>query len=156
MKKSLLKATLICLGVTLLCGLYSFKTPEEVKLQRCNQTASIVYDTIITSDGKESECIQKVAVESEQGDCECVVTLKIVNGYTSSDWKLIVTNPCHKSVVATCNYDISTALGQPNCYTIFFEVGEEVEVKHKSSEVIARGPYDCSYCEPISVSAHFK
>lgn len=33
MKKSFLKTSLICLGITLLCGLYSFKTPYREKSQ---------------------------------------------------------------------------------------------------------------------------
>jgi len=154
MKKSLLKASLICLGITLLCGLYSFRIPEGENLQQRFRTASISNDTLITPDGEEAQSIKEVVVESDQGDCECVVTLKIVSGYTSHDWELIVTNPCHKSIVASCNYDITTAPGRPNCYTIYEE--GEVEVKQNGSKTIASGSYECSYCEPISVSAHFK
>lgn len=102
MKKYLLKAVSICLGITLLCGMSSFRTPEGMKIQRGYQTAVITNDTIITSDGEESQCIKEVVVESERG-CRCF--LRVVDG-TQGQWYLYLYNDCSRNVKATFTYDI--------------------------------------------------
>ena len=95
MKKHLLKAALICLGITLLCGLYSFRTLKGEDLQHSYQTVAISNDTIITSEGEESECIQEVVVENEQGDGTCSLYVH----YTTENWYLYCcTNGCDRSV----------------------------------------------------------
>ena len=94
MKKLLLKASLICLGATLLCGMSSFTTPKVEKLQCHN--VSFVYDTIITPNGEESQCIIKeIVVESDQGDCVCSLYVH----YTTEHWYLYCcTNGCDRQV----------------------------------------------------------
>ena len=82
MKKSLLKASLICLGITLLCGLSSFNTPNGVKSQGRN--ASIVYDTIITPFGEGSQCMKEV-VEGDNRGCTCSL---FVETFDNNSWIL--------------------------------------------------------------------
>ena len=75
MKKTILKTALICLGITLLCGLCSFRTPERVKSQQSYQIAVIFADTIITPNGEESECIKEV-VDRYQDPCTCLLEVR--------------------------------------------------------------------------------
>ena len=104
MKKSLLKTSLICLGITLLCGLYSFKTPEGMKSQQRNRTASIVYDTIITLDGEGARCIKEFGEKSDPSVCECVLYV-VENEYTNS-WSLKLSVSCNCTVIVTYDYTV--------------------------------------------------
>lgn len=88
MKKSLLKASLICLGVTLLCGLYSFKTIEGEKSQHI---------------------MKKSFVESELSGCKCRLCVK--DG-SDGDWVLYLYNDCSKNVKVTFTYYIYKLNGE--------------------------------------------
>ena len=95
MKKLLLKASLICFGVTLLCGMSSFKIPEIEKFQQSYHSAAIAHDSIVIPNGEESECIKEIVVKSEQGDCICSLYVH----YTDSNWYLYCcTNGCDRQV----------------------------------------------------------
>lgn len=87
----LLKAVSICLGIALLCGMSSFRTPEDMKIQQGYQTAAISNDTIITPDGEFSRCIKEIVVEGNQPDGICF--LKVCCDYDANgQWKLCATN----------------------------------------------------------------
>lgn len=103
MKKTLLKASLICLGILLLCGMSSFKTSERVKsqplitndtlvtfeedgAQQSFQIATIVYDSVITTDGEDLQNIKEVVVDGDKGVCSC--TLYVSN--SGSIWTLYI------------------------------------------------------------------
>lgn len=109
MKKPILKTALICLGITLLCGMYSFKTPEGMKSQQRNRTMSIAYDTIITPDGEESECVKEVVVESDQGEGSFSLAVHYAScNYGDicdpGNWYLYATNNYSRSVKVTYKY----------------------------------------------------
>lgn len=89
MKKTVLQALLICLGIALLCGLYSFKTHMGEKSQR----------------------IKKDAVEYNLNDCVC--TLRVDENVASSSWYLVVHVGCSSNcnVKVTYDYTISYADG---------------------------------------------
>lgn len=161
MKKTLFKTAFICLGITLLCGLYSFKTPDGVKSQQNYRTASIVYDTIITPDGDESECIKKeVVVEGDKDGCTCTL---YVSYDSSQDWSLRLKKSIkQKDVVAYYSYKKYGLDGKETENS-----GKIISVRIKSDvEEITidqgqyRVPFDCndSYltvCEPGYLRACF-
>ena len=159
MKKSLLKTSLICLGVTLLCGMYSFKTPESVDLQQLYQTASISIDTLVTPDGEVTQLIKEVVVESDQGDCDCTVTLYVVYN-VSTWWYLKLKNNCPKPVEATCEYIIYSYYDPQTQQFCSSEEGHQttipIELGGNCETRVDDGSLDCSVCEPVSVSAHYK
>ena len=105
MKKSILKASLICLGIALLCGMSSFKTPDEVKPQQNYQTKTISNGTVINLDGREPQCIKKeVVLEGDKNGCTC--TLEVI--YDGTNWALRVkkSSLTEKDVVVTYSYKI--------------------------------------------------
>lgn len=80
MKKLLLKATFVCLGITLLCGMYSFKTPQKELLKN----------------------IKEVVIEKDL--CDCNYHLYVENGV--GWWYLKLKNGCPDPIIATCKYTI--------------------------------------------------
>jgi len=153
MKKTLLKVTLICLGAILLCGLSSFRIPEKTKSQQNNQTAAISNDTIITPKGEKPQYIKGVDVEGDQMNCKhCSVELK-VDGDAS--WYLQLINNCNKTISATCKYKIYY---QTNSQIyIIPEKTQTIELSGGNSQIIDQYEifWDWSFCEPLSVDAHF-
>lgn len=153
MKNSLLKASLICLVFTLLCGLYSFQTPEVVKTQRCNRTASVVYDTIITSEGEVSECIKEVVVKSDQSECKC--SLYVSYGQPGR-WSLNLNNYCTCTVIATIEYKIYEVDDISGEFIERTEGPKEIEIGNIEKTGLERGDVGKSLCIPLSIQAHFK
>lgn len=155
MKKHLLKAALICLGITLLCGLYSFKTSEGVKSQQNYQTASIVYDTIITPEGEESECIKEVVIESDQSDCQCSLYVSI--NTTINRWDLMISKSlsCSGPVTARYKYKVTyyaNGSNYPNDTTI--DYGPYTTIVWNPNSV-AHGDIRYSECTPIDLEVCF-
>lgn len=150
MKKPILKTALICLGITLLCGMYSFKTPEEAKLQRCNRTASIVYDTIITPDGEVSRVIKTVVVENDQKQCTCSLFVS-ENG---TDWRLGIRSSCNCSLKATYVYTKYYIQGDEFIEETIGPLTTDIGGQEKPS--LESGKIGESFCIPVSVEAHLQ
>lgn len=149
MKKSLLKASLICLGVTLLCGLSSFMVPERVKLQQSCQTVTVSNDTIITSEGEESECIQKIVVEIDRSGCKCSLTISYGE---PGAWILCLTNDCTRRVHAICEYQI---YGKDGVHDKKTNTKEVTIGGNMRSVRIDSGSLDKSVCEVIDLQVCF-
>lgn len=147
MKKTLFKTVLICLGVTLLCGLYSFKTPEGVKSHQCYQTAAISNDTIITPDGEGAECTQEVVVEIDKSGCNCSLT---VSYWEPGRWNLNLTNGCTRKVHAICKYNIYGKNGVCQEKTREVTIWGGVGGQRIDSESL-----DQSVCEVVSLQVCF-
>lgn len=145
MKKSLLKASLICLGITLLCGLYSFKTPDGVKLQQRYLTAAISNDTIITPEGMESQQIKEVVVESGLSKCTC--TLSVVDG--TAVWILQVYISCDCDVIVTYDYIVYYVDG--TTYQPPYPV--EIRCDNGMCNHKVEGSMSDSRCCPVSITA---
>ena len=146
MKKSLLKATLICFGVILLCGLSSFMTPEEVKSPRSNYAMSIIYDTIITPEGEGSQCIREVVVESDQGDCLCSLYVT----HSTGSWTLwLARSRFGRSIEATIEYRIYSGNSSK-------KIKETTNLPgNYSNNPIHSGFLSSSDCRPVSLKACF-
>ena len=91
MRKTLLKPLLICLGITFLCGLYSFKSIEK----------------------KTSQTPNKVVVENDR--CDCNYHLYVENGV--GWWYLKLKNNCPDPIIATCRYTIYYNDGSRESFT---------------------------------------
>lgn len=98
MKKSLLKASLICLGVTLLCGLYSFKTPDIETSQQGCQTAAISNDTVISLLGAGSQSIKKEVAVGGRDGCTCSIDVSV----SGEQWNIEGSNDCVETVSIRC------------------------------------------------------
>ena len=148
MKKSLSKAALICFGVTLLCGLYSFKTPEGERSQQCYRTALIVFDTIITPDGEGSECIKEVVVDRYQDPCTCLLEVR-KNG---TGWTLyIVYQSCDDNnidVYAEYTWTEEYPSGPPKTITRT----TAIPLRPGENQMV-HGDYTESICIPNSINA---
>lgn len=130
MKKSLLKAASISLGITLLCGLYSFKIPEGVKSQQNYQTAAISNDTLITPDGQELECVKEVVDEGGKNGCTC--TLKVENNHPiTGQWKLQLERSSYGETEPTIQVTYEYKL-----YSVNFENGTSPDFVNSSSKII--------------------
>ena len=113
----------------------SFKTPEGVKSFRSN--ASIVYDTITTSDGEQSQCIKEVVVENEQGEEGFSLALKytICHGCEPGDYKLFATNNYSRRVKVIYKYkEYGKVNGKVN--------GEKMDPKIATGEAIVSGQHE--------------
>ena len=91
MKKSLIKASLVCLGITLLCGLYSFKTLER----------------------EISQCVTEMVIENDLCDCNYRLYVETCTGF----WYLKLKNECPDPIIATCKYTIYYDDGTQKTYT---------------------------------------
>ena len=148
MKKSLLKASLICLGVILLCGMYSFRIPDGVKSPRSH--ASIIYDTITTSDREESRYIKEVVFENDQKQCTCTLFVS----ENSGNWRLGIKSSCSCELRATY------------VYTKYYIEGDEfkeetigpltVDIGSVEKPTLDQGKIGESVCFPVSIDAHIK
>ena len=127
MKKTLLKTVFICLEITLLCGLYSFKTPDGVKSQHSYRTSAISNDTVITPDGQESECVKEVVDEGGKNGCTC--TLKVKNNHpTTGQWELQL----EKSSLTDRNVQVTF---EYKLYSVNFENGSSEDFVNSSSKI---------------------
>lgn len=148
MKKHLLKALLICLGATLLCGLSSFKTSEGVKSPRSN--VSIIYDTIITHDGEVSRVIKEVVDENGQTQCTCSLFVSVTGG----NWRLGISSSCNCPLEATIVYTKYYIQGDEFKEVTIGPIPEDVGRVEKPA--LESGTIGESFCIPVSVDAHLK
>ena len=146
MKKSLLKATLICLGAILLCGMSSFKSLQGEKSQRSCRTASIVNDTIKNLEGENLQCsIKEVDANRDLSKCKC--TLWVSEGMRG-DWKLYVSVSCDCKVIVTYDYDIYYADGNNvPCH------GSIVSEQIGDHDLNVSGSMSNSRCCPVNITA---
>ena len=152
MKKPLLKTSLICLGITLLYGMSSFKTPEGVSPQS-NHTVSIVYDTIISPNGEESQCIKEIVIEGDQGDCQCSLEVHEFMG----KWELRLSKSlsCSGPVTAKYKYKVTyyaNGSNFPNDTTI--EYGPYTTIVWNPNSV-DHGDIRYSKCTPLDLEVCF-
>lgn len=150
MKKSLLKASLICLEAILLCGLSSFKSPERVNSQQSCQTVTISNDTITTSDREESRYIKEVVFENDQKQCTCTLFVS----ENSGNWRLGIKSSCSCELRATYVYT--------KYYIKDDEFKEEtigpltVDIGSVEKPALDQGKIGESVCFPVSIDAHIK
>ena len=133
----------------LLCGLYSFKTPEGVRLQRFNRTVSIVDDTIINSDGEESQCQTEVVVEGNKSGCTC--TLEVANSFDGSSWTLrVYYESCGSNTTASaeCRWIEEYPDKDPDTLTGFIPL-----LTNGNNNTVASGSYTERICKPYSIKA---
>ena len=109
MKKPLLKTALICLGITLLCGMSSFRTLKGEDLQQSYQSTSISNDTLITPNGEEAQYIKEVVIESNQSNCICSLFVS----YAASYWSLNLKNYSNFPVEVSYTYTVYPLNGEP-------------------------------------------
>lgn len=149
MKKPLLKAALICLGITLLCGLYSFRTPQGENLQQRYRTTSTVYDTIIIPDGEAVECVKEVTVENDQGACTC--RLHVLYNDITGDWSLYLNQYCNTLVHVEYSYIIKYSDYSQKLFRCKKDLVRNGDTSVRDKSIIAE-PEEIE-CIPVSVKA---
>ncbi len=154
MKKSLLKASLFCLGAILLCGLYSFKSLQIESFQQNYQTEAIFNDTLITPEGEEPQLIKESIVEDDQRQCSCY--LFVSENTTTESWRLGIKSSCSCTLIATYVYTVYYIDEYSGEFKERTEGPEEIEIGNVEIPQLDHGTIGKSVCFPVSIDARFK